>query len=74
MQTGKLKWNFHRNLNPFFEFNYNNNSNKKGNKKNKKASLTSNHSVAPTLPYSPPLQLAKIMLLRGLNPSDSENM
>lgn len=38
MQTGKLKWNFHRNLNPFFEFNYNNNSNKKGNKKQKSKS------------------------------------
>lgn len=33
------------------------------------ANLTSNHSVAPTLPYSPALQLANKMLLLGLNPS-----
>lgn len=33
------------------------------------ASLTSSHSVAPTLPYSPALQLANTMLLLGLNPS-----
>lgn len=33
------------------------------------AILTSNHSVAPTLPYSPALQLANTMLLLGLNPS-----
>lgn len=30
--------------------------------------LTSNHSVAPTLPYSPALQLANTMLLLGLKP------
>lgn len=41
---------------------------------NKKASLTSNHSVAPTLPYSPPLQLAKTMLRRSLNLSVRENV
>ena len=29
--------------------------------------LTSNHSVAPTFPYSPALQLANTMLLLGLN-------
>lgn len=29
---------------------------------------TSSHSVAPTAPKSPALQLAKIMLLLGLNP------
>lgn len=33
------------------------------------AFLTSNHSVAPTLPYSPALQLANTILLLGLNPS-----
>lgn len=37
----------------------------------KHAKLTSNHSVAPTLPYSPALQLAKTILLLGLNPSDN---
>lgn len=31
--------------------------------------LTSNHSVAPTLPYSPALQLANTRLLLGLKPS-----
>lgn len=33
------------------------------------AVLTSSHSVAPTLPYSPALQLANTRLLLGLNPS-----
>lgn len=37
----------------------------------KHAKLTSNHSVAPTLPYSPALQLAKTILLLGVNPSDN---
>lgn len=32
--------------------------------------LTSSHSVAPTLPYSPALQLANTRLLLGLNPPD----
>lgn len=30
--------------------------------------ITSNHSVAPTLPKSPPSQLMNKRLLRGLNP------
>lgn len=34
--------------------------------------LTSNHSVAPTAPYSPALQLANTRLLLGLNPSEEE--
>lgn len=33
---------------------------------------TSSHSVAPTAPKSPALQLAKTMLLLGLNPSERQ--